>query len=94
MVGDILGFVEQVGIPIASALSVGCFLFIILKFMLTQVTDRISGIASSLLSVENQIGIMNNDIVKIDAQFSCAFGCLPNLNRIAASDGKEDCRDD
>jgi len=94
MVGDILSFVEQVGIPIASALAVGCFLFIILKFMLTQVTDRISGIASSLLFVENQIDIMNNDIVKIDAQFSCAFGCQPNLHRIAASEGKEDCRDD
>tara|TARA_S200002703_G_scaffold127285_1_gene113903 strand:- start:747 stop:1031 length:285 start_codon:yes stop_codon:yes gene_type:complete len=94
MIGDILGFVEQVGIPIASALAVGCFLFIILKFMLTQVTDRISGIANSLLSVENQIDIMNNDIVKIDAQFSCAFGCQPNLTRIAASEGKEDCRDD
>ena len=88
MIGDILGFVEQVGIPIASALAVGCFLFIILKFMLTQVTDRISGIANSLLSVENQIDIMNNDIVKIDAQFSCAFGCQPNLTRIAASEGK------
>ena len=50
MVGDILGFVEQVGIPIASALAVGWFLFIILKFLLAQVTDRISGIAGALLS--------------------------------------------
>ena len=31
MVGDILGFVEQVGIPITAALAVGYFLFIILK---------------------------------------------------------------
>ena len=38
MVGDILGFVEQVGIPITAALAVGYFLFIILKFMLAQVT--------------------------------------------------------
>ena len=94
MVGDILGFVEQVGIPIASALAVGWFLFIILKFLLAQVTDRISGISGALLSLENQIDVMNNDIVKIDAQFSCAFGCQPNLNRIAASEGKEDARDD
>jgi hypothetical protein len=94
MVGDILNFVEQVGIPVASALAVGWFLFIILKFLLAQVTDRISGISSSLLALENQIDIMNNDIVKIDAQFSCAFGVQPNLNRIAASEGKEDCRDD
>ena len=94
MVGDILGFVEQVGIPITAAVAVGYFLFIILKFMLAQVTDRISGISGALLSLENQIDVMNNDIVKIDAQFSCAFGCQPNLNRIAASEGKEDARDD
>ena len=94
MVGDILGFIEQVGIPITAALAVGYFLFIILKFMLAQVTDRISGISGALLSLENQIDVMNNDIVKIDAQFSCAFGCQPNLNRIAASEGKEDARDD
>ena len=94
MVGDILGFVEQVGIPITAALAVGYFLFIILKFMLAQVTDRISGISGALLSLENQIDVMNNDIVKIDAQFSCAFNCEPNLDRICASEGKEDCRDD
>lgn len=94
MVGDILNFIEQVGIPITAALAVGYFLFIILKFMLAQVTDRISGISGALLSLENQIDVMNNDIVKIDAQFSCAFGCQPNLNRIAASEGKEDARDD
>ena len=94
MVGDILNFVEQVGIPITSALAVGCFLFIILKFLLAQVTDRISGIAGSLLSLENKVDVMNNDIVKIDAQLSCAFNCEPNLDRICAREGKEDCRDD
>jgi len=70
MVGDILGFVEQVGVPITAALAVGWFLFIILKFLLAQVTDRISGIAGALLSLENKVDVMNNDIVKIDAQFS------------------------
>ena len=94
MVGDILNFVEQIGIPITSALAVGWFLFIILKFLLAQVTDRVDGISRSLLSLENKVDVMNNDIVKIDAQFSCAFGCEPNIDRIAASEGKEDCRDD
>ena len=37
---------------------------------------------------------MNNYIVKIDALFSSAFNVEPNLDRIAASEGKEDCRDD
>ncbi len=94
MIGDILNFVEQIGVPITSALAVGWFLFIIIKFLLAQVTDKISSISNSLLSLENKVDVMNNDIVKIDAQFSCAFGCEPNMDRIAASEGKEDCRDD
>ena len=94
MVGDILNFIEQIGVPITSALAVGYFLFIILKFLLAQVTDRVSGLSKALLSLENKVDVMNNDIVKIDTQFSCAFGCEPNLNRISASEGKEDCRDD
>ena len=94
MVGDVLNFIEQIGIPITAALSVGWFLFIILKFLLAQVTDRISGIAGALLSLENKVDVMNNDIVQIDAKFSCAFNCEPNMDRIAASEGKEDARDD
>ena len=94
MIGDILSFMEQVGLPITAALAVGWFLFIILKFILAQVNDRISGLGKSLLSLENKIDVMNNDIVKIDALFSSAFNVEPNLNRIAASEGKEDCRDD
>ena len=94
MVGDVLNFVEQVGVPIASALAIGWFLFIILKFILKQVSDRITGLSNSLISLENKVDTMNNDIIKIDTHFSCAFNCEPNLERIAASEGKEDCRDD
>ena len=94
MVGDILSFVEQVGIPIASALAIGWFLFIILKFILKQVSDRITGLSKALISLENKVDTMNNDIIKIDTHFSCAFNCEPNLERMAASEGKEDCRDD
>jgi hypothetical protein len=94
MIGDILSFIEKVGLPITVALAVGWFLFIILKFILAQVNDRISGLGRSLLSLENKIDVMNNDIVKIDALFSSAFNVEPNLNRIAASEGKKDCRDD
>ena len=94
MIGDILSFIEKVGLPITAALAVGWFLFIILKFILAQVNDRISGLGNSLLSLENKVDVMNNDIVKIDALFSSAFNVEPNLDRIAASEGKDDCRDD
>jgi hypothetical protein len=94
MTGDILNFINQVGVPITVALATGGFLFLILKFILGQVTEQIKGISSSLLSLENKCDVMNNDIVKIDALFSSAFNVEPNLDRIAASEGKEDCRDD
>jgi len=37
---------------------------------------------------------MNNDIVKIDTLISVAFNKKPNLERLAAADGKEDSRKD
>ena len=94
MTGDILNFIQSVGVPITVALATGGFLFLILKFILTQVTDQIKGISGALLSLENKCDIMNNDIVKIDCLFSSFFHVEPNLNRVAASEGKEDCRDD
>jgi hypothetical protein len=94
MIGDILSFMEKVGLPITAALAVGWFLFIILKFILAQVTDKISGIGNALLSLENKCDVMNNDIVKIDALFSSAFNVRERERRLAASEGKEDCRDD
>ena len=61
---------------------------------LAQVKDQITGISNALLSLENKCDVMNNDIVKIDCLFSSAFNVEPNLERVAASEGKEDCRDD
>ena len=48
MTGDILNFINQVGVPITVALATGGFLFLILKFILAQVKDQISGISKSL----------------------------------------------
>jgi|TARA_R100000479_G_scaffold84722_1_gene41085 archaellum biogenesis ATPase FlaH len=94
MTGDILNFIQSVGVPITVALATGAFLFLILKFILAQVKDQVDSISGSLLSLENKCDVMNNDIVKIDCLFSSAFNVEPNLERVAASEGKEDCRDD
>jgi hypothetical protein len=37
---------------------------------------------------------MTNEIVKIDTLISHAFNVEPNLDRIAAAEGKEDARKD
>ena len=89
-----LEVVEKVGFPIAGALIAGFFIFIILKFILNELTGSIKSFNNLINGLENRIDTMNNDIVKIDCLFSSAFNVEPNLARIAASEGKEDCRDD
>ena len=58
MTGDILNFIQSVGVPITVALAVGWFLFIILKFILAQVKDQINGISGALLSLENKCDVL------------------------------------
>ena len=91
---DFLKLVTDVGFPIAGAVVCGAFVFIILKFILAQVEERIRGVAKAIGGLENKVEIMNNDIVKIDTLVSYAFNKHPNLDRLAANEGKEDARKD
>jgi len=91
---EFLEIAEKVGFPIAGALTAGFFIFIILKFILNELTGSIKGLNNLINGLTNRIDTMNNDIVKIDCLFSSAFNVEPNLERVAASEGKEDCRDD
>lgn len=89
-----LEVVEKVGFPIAGALTAGFFIFIILKFILTELTGSIKSLNNLITGLVNRIDTMNNDIVKIDALVSVAFNKKPNLERISAADGKKDSRKD
>ena len=70
------------------------FIFLTLKYILEGVLDSVKSLTGIISMLEDRARVMNNDIVKIDALFSSAFNVEPNLDRIAASEGKEDCRDD
>lgn len=89
-----LEVVEKVGFPIAGALIAGFFIFIILKFILNELTGSIKSLNNLITGLVNRIDTMNNDIVKIDTLISVAFNKKPNLERLAAADGKEDSRKD
>ena len=89
-----LKLVTEVGFPIAGAIVCGTFVFIILKFILSEITSAVKGLGSMIKSLENRVQTMNNDIVKIDTLVSVAFNKKPNLERISAADGKEDSRKD
>lgn len=91
---EFLEIAEKVGFPIAGALTAGFFIFIILKFILNELTGSIKGLNNLINGLTNRIDTMNNDIVRIDAMVSVAFNRKPNLERLAAADGKEDSRKD
>ena len=52
------------------------------------------GLGGMIKSLENRVQTMNNDLVKIDTLVSYDFNKHPNLDRLAANEGKEDARKD
>ena len=92
--GDFLKLVGEVGFPIAGALAAGYFVFLTLKFILEGVTGSVNGLAGIIKALDNRVQTMNNDLVKIDALMSYALRVKPNIERLAANEGKEDARRD
>lgn len=91
---DFLSLVADVGFPIAGAIAAGIFVFVTLKFILAGVTDSVTTLKNIIGQLDNRVQTMNNDLVKIDALLSYALGVKPNVDRIAANEGKEDARRD
>ena len=86
--------INDVGFPIAGALAAGVFVYLTLKFILNGVTDSVTTLKGIISSLDNRVQTMNNDLVKIDALLSYTLGVKPNVDRIAANEGKEDARRD
>ena len=91
---NFLQIVGEVGFPIAGAMAAGLFVFITLRFILESVTGSVKGLMGMIVALNNRVQTMNNDLVKIDALLSYTVGVKPNVDRIAANEGKEDARRD
>ncbi len=91
---DFLTLVSEVGFPIAGAIAAGVFVFVTLKFILAGVTDSITTLKNIIGALDNRVQTMNNDLVKIDTLLSYVLHVRPNIDRIAANEGKEDARRD
>ena len=89
---DFLQFVSEVGFPVAGAIAAGFFVFTTLKFILSSVTGSVNGLKGIINALDNRVQTMNNDLVKIDTLMSYALGVKPNIDRLAANEGKEDAR--
>lgn len=91
---EFLSLVGEVGFPIAGALAAGIFVFTTLRFILAGVTGSVNGLKNILSALDNRVQTMNNDLVKIDALISYVLNVRPNIDRVAANEGKEDARRD
>ena len=91
---EFLKLVGDVGFPIAGAIAAGFLVFTTLKFILSSVTGSVNGLNGIIHALDNRVQTMNNDLVKIDTLMSYALGVKPNIDRLAANEGKEDARRD
>jgi hypothetical protein len=95
----ILTLIADVGAPIAGALVMGFFIFLVLKQILEGIVDQIKTLTIFCESLENRARTMSNEMIKIDMLVSSALELRPDIERVARAenfieDGKLDVRRD
>ena len=96
---EVFELIAEVGLPIASGLIMGFFIFMVMKQMMDGLVDEIKTIQGISKMLITRASIMNNDMIRIDVSVSSALNLAPDLDRIARAenfveDGKIDARRD
>ena len=96
---DIFGLIAEVGAPIAGALVMLWFLFIIMKQKIQDVVAKVELLEMFAKSLTTRVKTINIDVIKLDTAVSAALGLKPDLDRIARAenfveDGTIDVRRD
>ena len=84
----------EFGLPVAAAVIMGFFIFLILRYILESVIGQVKGMHGIIMSLDNRVKNMNNDMIKLDIQLSDALNLRQDEERISRADGKEDARRD
>ena len=82
------------GLPVAASGVMGVFIYMILKYILESVVGQVKGIHGIIMSLDNRIKTMNNEMIKIDLLISHALKLKPDEERISRAEGKEEARKD
>ena len=90
----IFNFISDVGAPIAAAVVMGGFIFIIIKKIMDDIVGNVEELQGFCKMLITRIKTMNNDVIKIDALVNDMLELEPDTDRIARSDGKIDARKD
>ena len=96
---EIFQLITDVGAPIAGALVMGVFIFIIIRQIMKNLVDDIKTVKGMSEMLITRGKVMNNDIIRIDTSVSAALGLTPDLQRLARAenfveDGTIDARRD
>lgn len=91
--------IAELGVPIAGALTMAYFIFLVMKQLMDGLVSEIKTIQGITEMLITRASIMNNDMIRIDTSVSSALDLSPDLNRIARAenfveDGKIDARRD
>ena len=89
-----LDILTQFGLPVAGAMVMGVFIYIILKYILEGVVGQVKTITMLISALDNRIKTMNHYMIKLDILISHALNLKPDMDRISRADGKEDARKD
>ena len=96
---EVFQLISDVGLPIAGALVMGVFIFIIIRQIMEGIVDQIKTLTMFCESLENRARTMSNEMIKIDMLVSSALELRPDIDRVARAenfieDGKLDVRRD
>tara|TARA_R100001244_G_scaffold40425_1_gene36475 strand:+ start:1147 stop:1440 length:294 start_codon:yes stop_codon:yes gene_type:complete len=96
---DTFNLIAELGLPIASGLIMGFFIFLVMKQLMDNLVSEIQQVQGISKMLITRASIMNNDIIRIDTSVSAALNIAPDLERIARAenfveDGKIDARRD
>ena len=96
---EIFTLITDVGAPIAGALVMGVFIFIIIKQIMGNLVSEINTVKGMSEMLITRGKVMNNDIIRIDTSVSAALGLAPDLQRLTRAenfveDGTIDARRD
>ena len=91
--------IAELGVPIAGALVMAYFIFLVMKQLMDGLVSEIKTIQGITKMLITRASSMNNDMIRIDTSVSSALDLSPDLNRMARAenfveDGKIDARRD
>ena len=92
--GDVFKVIADLGMPVATALAGGYFVYLTIKLLLAGVLSSVKGMAGIITALDNRVKTMNHDVIRIDTVVSNALGLKPDVDRISRADGKTDSRRD